>query len=132
MDAVSQWKQLTDHPWSFFVTLTFTDETSEARASKMWLRLMNKLAKQTMSCRAAKASGLAWVRGVERHELGGAHVHGLVTADCKPADVVKLWQSLAGGSIIECQPFDVKRKDEALRYVTKCGDIDVSNKYFKP
>lgn len=130
MGEWSKWDRLTSIPWSVYVTCTFPDETSEERASKAWSYFMMKLARMTLPCQEAKLAGLPWVRGVERHSNGSSHIHALVgqVDDVTSETMSSLWKDITSGGIIDIQKYDKSR--DALSYVTKSDNVDVSRHYF--
>lgn len=130
MNEWTGWDRLSAIPWSVYVTCTFPSETSQERASKLWSLFMMKLARKTLPCQAAKASGLPWVRGVEKHSNGSAHVHALVgdVDEVTSEELSSLWKDITSGGIIDVQRYDKSR--DALTYVTKSGNVDVSRRYF--
>lgn len=131
MNEWASWDRLTSMPWSVYVTCTFPDDTSEERASKLWSVFMMKLARAVLPCQKARCSGLPWVRGVEKHSNGSSHVHALIgdVDEVSSATMSSLWKDLTSGGIIDIQTHDKSR--DALSYVTKSGNVDVSRRYFE-
>lgn len=124
-EAWSNWSLLRDHPWAFFVILTFPWVVSKTRAQKTWRVFVSKLARLSQSARESRQKGLPWAGVVESHELGSYHIHALMSQVQKET-IVRTWSDLVSPySIIDVRPFDPSRN--ALAYMQKEGEMMVSN-----
>ena len=129
--AWASWPMLKDFSWTYFITATFPTETTSGRAGKAWSHFANKLGRQNLPAGAARREGLPWVRSVEQHKSGGAHVHALLSTAASQAAISALWREVSGSGHIDIQRYDSRGK--ALAYLVKSadngGEIDVA-RYF--
>ena len=122
-EAWANWPLLKDFPWSYFITATFPNKASQEQAAKTWRVFASKLARKRLSARQAREKGIPWVRAVEQHQNGGAHIHALIS-DATPDDIKALWKSLVSkDAIIDVSRFDKDR--DAIAYLAKEGDIEI-------
>ena len=121
-------------PWEWFVTLTFTDDTHEERAIKLFRVWKNRLNKQLFGPRWHKRLpfGVCWVLAVEYQKSGRVHLHILIAGvgQTRRLDWMDNWwvlDHLAGYARI----YPVKNQhavsNYVTKYVTKDGNIHLSD-----
>ena len=127
-EAWASWPLIKDHKWGSFVTATFPWEVSRDRADKLWRLAMNELAKRCMSARKARGEGLPWIRSIESHDNGSAHIHALISG-VDPAMIKQIWgEVVSPKALIKIEPFDARKR--GIAYLVKDGDVDLS-RYFQ-
>jgi hypothetical protein len=121
-------------PWEVYGHLTFDGgRMNFIEAEKTWRRFVNALARtlKPLSRRHAR-DRLLWIRAVERHHEGGAHIHFVAAAPrglpaLDPRRLGRLWDSvgpLTGNYRID--PFDSIRAQAAQVYLLKGAGLGAS------
>lgn len=76
-EAWRQW--LSQLPWDWFATLTFTDEIHPDWANRLWHRWSRQLSEEAFGRRYRKRGvGVSWVRATEYTKRGVLHYHSLL------------------------------------------------------
>lgn len=115
-DFIARW------PWEWFCTFTFTDDTHEERAVKLFKVWRSKLNKALFGPRWHKRPpyGIYWVLATEYQKSGRVHLHGLIAGvgQTRRLDWMDHWSNLdalAGFPRI----LPIENLAAASRYVSK-------------
>jgi hypothetical protein len=129
MNAWAEWPLLKEHPWDWYITCTFPKPTKADRAAKVWNLFLNKLGREVLSARKARSTGLPALRAIELNESGDAHIHALI-GDVKDYNrIMDLWEQCSGRGIIDLSRY--RKQGNALSYVTKEGEVELSRYFHK-
>jgi hypothetical protein len=117
------WGEFIDRwPWQWFLTFTFTEDTHEERALKLFKVWKNKLNKEIFGPRWHKRTpyGVYWVISTENQKSGRIHLHGLISgvSNTRHWDWMDNWFDLdALAGIPRIYPVD--NQQAVTRYITK-------------
>jgi len=124
-------------PWHWFVTLTFKDNISNARANKIVARFIRGMNEDLFGKRwRKKGLGLPYINARERQRRGTPHFHMLVGGDCWKLKRLKykdLWEGWNGktftrNGMSRILPYDKENNASfyCAKYVGKGGELDVN------
>jgi len=124
-------------PYHWFVTLTFKDDLSNARANKIVARFLRGMNEDLFGKHYRdKGLGLPYINARERQRRGTPHFHMLVGGDCWKLKRMKykdLWEGWNGRNftrygMARILPHDREQgaRMYVSKYVTKGGEIDVN------
>jgi len=124
-------------PYHWFVTLTFKDDLTNARANKIVARFMRGMNEDLFGKRYRdKGLGLPYINARERQRRGTPHFHMLVGGDCWKLKRLKykdLWEGWDGrtftrNGMARILPHDHNQGARwyVSKYVVKGGELDVN------
>jgi len=124
-------------PYHWFVTLTFKDDVTNARANKQFARFMRGMNEALYGRRyREKGLGLPYVNARERQKRGTPHFHTLIGGDVwklRRMTYKELWEGWDGkkftrNGMARVLPHDRERgaRMYVSKYVLKGGEIDVN------
>jgi hypothetical protein len=126
--------QMSEVPWQFFGTLTFSAGKPEAIRRSMWFYLLRECGQWFGIGRKAAARRLTWVLRQEAGEITGrVHYHFLLcglppfavsTKTCM--SIMAQWEKLGGG-MARVRMFDARL--QGVEYTLKCLHSDGANAY---
>lgn len=119
-------------PWEWFVTLTFSQDVHEERASKLFRLWISKLNRELYGVpRKKRPRGVYWVLAFETQKSGRWHIHALVTGvkQARRLSWMDKWTSLdkvTGWARIEDVRDEAAVSKYLTKYVSKDGRIEFS------
>ena len=124
-------------PWDWFATLTFRDCPHPERADKLFRVWVSKLNRKLYGVRwSTHGHALRWARATEYQRRGSIHFHVLIggdgLADQRRLSWMDEWHKLGGMARIEVPDVTDAVLTYCAKYVTKQGQIDLSDSLGRP